>query len=117
MKELFELTSVTIEAAAVALMALGLIISTGRFLLLAARGPIETAYRRYRRELGRTLILALELLIAADIIYTIAVEQTFESLGMLAMIVLIRTFVSFTLELEVNGRWPWQGGDEATVVE
>ena len=66
------------------------------------------AFNDYRRNLGRTLLLALEFLIAADIIGTVAVEQTFTSLGQLGLLVLIRTFLSFSLELEVTGRWPWQ---------
>ena len=117
MKELFELISVGVESIAVALLSLGVIISTGRFLYGAARGLASTAYRHYRSELGRTLMLALELLIAADIIDTVAVEKSFESLGLLAVLVVIRTFLSFALEVELNGRWPWQGGDEATADE
>lgn len=117
MKELFEIISVTIEAAAVVLLSIGLIISTGRFVYGAARGMLVTAYRTYRQELGRTLMLSLELLIAADIIYSIAIENTIASLGMLAILVLIRTFLSLSIELEVSGRWPWQGGDGATVDE
>ncbi len=117
MKELFELISVGVESIAVALLSLGVIISTGRFLFGAARGPVVTAYLNYRRELGRTLMLALELLIAADIILTIAVEPTFTTLGMLAILVVIRTFLSLALDVELTGRWPWQGGDAATVDE
>ncbi len=113
MKELFEIISIGVEAAAVTLLSLGLIISTGRFLFGVARGPVTTAYRNYRRELGRTLLLTLEFLIAADIIYTIAVDKTLASLGMLGLLVVIRTFLSFALELEVTGRWPWQVGDDA----
>jgi uncharacterized membrane protein len=71
------------------------------------------AYRSFRQQLGRTLLLTLEFLIASDIIYTIAVERTFESLGMLGLLVLIRTFLSFSLEVEISGRWPWQGRDGA----
>ncbi len=117
MKELFELISVGIEAIAVALLSLGVIISTGRFLYGAARGSAVTAYHYYRRELGRTLMLALELLIAADIIFTIAIDPSLMGLAMLAILVVIRTFLSFALEVEVTGRWPWQGGDEATADE
>jgi uncharacterized membrane protein len=112
MKELFEIVTVAVEAAAVTLLLFGLIISTGRFIFGAARGPTVTAYRIFRRELGRTLMLTLELLIAADIIDTVAVEMSLESLGMLGLLVLIRTFLSVALELEVTGRWPWQGGDD-----
>lgn len=65
-------------------------------------------YRSYRQLLGRSILLGLELLVAADIIRTVAVTPTFASVGVLAIIVLIRTFLSFSLELEITGRWPWQ---------
>lgn len=65
-------------------------------------------YHEYRRRLGRSILLGLELLVAADIIRTVAVTPTFGSVGVLAVIVLIRTFLSFSLELEITGRWPWQ---------
>lgn len=67
-----------------------------------------TVYRSYRQLLGRSILLGLELLVAADIIRTVAVTPTYESVGVLAIIVLIRTFLSFSLELEITGRWPWQ---------
>ena len=107
MKEIFELISVGVESIAVALLSLGVIISTGRFVYGAARGLATTAYRHYRNELGRTLMLALELLIAADIILTIAVEPTYETLSMLAILVVIRTFLSIAIDVESTGRGPW----------
>lgn len=61
-----------------------------------------------RADLGRAILLGLELLVIADIIGTVAIKPTFENLGVLAAIVAIRTLLSFTLELEVSGRWPWQ---------
>ncbi|WP_394244706.1 DUF1622 domain-containing protein [Halopseudomonas laoshanensis] len=61
-----------------------------------------------RQRLGRGILLGLEFLIAADIILTVAVDLTFESVGVLALIVLVRTFLSFTLEVELTGSWPWQ---------
>jgi uncharacterized membrane protein len=67
-----------------------------------------SVYRSYRQLLGRSILLGLELLVAADIIRTVAVTPTFESVGVLAIIVLIRTLLSFSLELEITGRWPWQ---------
>ena len=69
-------------------------------------------YHRYRKRLGRSILLGLELLVAADIIRTVAVAPTFESVGVLGLIVLIRTFLSFSLELEITGRWPWQKAPE-----
>ncbi|MCX6020262.1 MAG: DUF1622 domain-containing protein [Chloroflexi bacterium] len=82
-------------------------------LLLAARqwrrnGEASAVYRSLRRNLGRAILLGLEFLVAGDIIRTIAVSPTFASVGVLGMIVLIRTFLSFSLELEIEGRWPWQ---------
>lgn len=68
----------------------------------------DTIYQEFRQLLGRGILLGLEFLIAADIIYTVAVELTFETIGVLALVVLIRTFLSFTLEVEITGRWPWQ---------
>ena len=74
----------------------------------AGRRGSESVYRQYRQLLGRSILLGLELLVAADIIRTVAVTPTFTSVGVLAVIVLIRTFLSFSLELEITGRWPWQ---------
>lgn len=72
-------------------------------------GPARAdVYHEYRRRLGRSILLGLELLVAADIIRTVAITPTFQSVGVLAVIVLIRTFLSFSLELEITGRWPWQ---------
>jgi uncharacterized membrane protein len=65
-------------------------------------------YREFRRSLGRSILLGLELLVAADIVRTVAISPTLESVTVLAGIVLIRTVLSFTLEVEINGRWPWQ---------
>lgn len=66
------------------------------------------AYKALRSNLGRSILLGLELLVAADIINTVAIEPTLQSLAILAGIVLIRTFLSFSLEVEIEGRWPWQ---------
>jgi uncharacterized membrane protein len=75
---------------------------------LLKRTDKYAVYLELRQSLGRGILLGLEFLIAADIIYTVAVELTFETIGVLAVVVLIRTFLSFTLEVEITGRWPWQ---------
>lgn len=72
------------------------------------RRGFDEAYRCYRKHLGRAILLGLEFLVAADIIGTVAIEPSFENLGVLAGIVAIRTVLSFALELEIEGRWPWQ---------
>ncbi len=73
---------------------------------------ISPVYTRFRRVLGRAILLGLELLVAADIIKTVAVTPTLDSVAVLAVIVLIRTFLSWSLELEISGRWPWQKRDQ-----
>ena len=73
----------------------------------------EEIFRQTRQRLGRIILLGLEFLVAADIIYTVAVELTFATVVVLAIIVVIRTFLSFTLDLELTGRWPWQAGDRS----
>ena len=69
---------------------------------------IPSRYDTYRISIGRSLLLGLEVLVAADIVKTIAIELTYGSLGLLAGLVLVRTFLSWTLVLEIDGCWPWQ---------
>jgi uncharacterized membrane protein len=102
-------TARAIEAAGIAIIVLGAIVSSCYFFWqLLNGGVLADSYQAYRANLGRGILLGLEFLIAADIIGTVAVEPTLENLGVLAIIVLIRTFLSFTLEVEIQGHWPWQ---------
>lgn len=106
-KDWVELTGKTMDAAGTIVIVVGAVaaaVAAGRGL--ARREP--NVYRDFRRFLGRSILLGLELLVAADIIRTVAVTPTLRSVGVLAAIVLIRTFLSFSLELEITGRWPWQ---------
>ncbi|MDR7385103.1 DUF1622 domain-containing protein [Promicromonospora iranensis] len=96
-----------VDAAGVVAVVLGAVMATVFAVTRLARRQGEV-YGRYRRFLGRSILLGLELLVAADIIRTVAVAPTLESVGVLAGIVLIRTFLSWSLELEITGRWPWQ---------
>lgn len=96
-----------------------LILLAGAFIAIIAclvrlrRGAtLEDAYHGLRADLGRSMLLGLEFLVIADIIGTVAIEPTLHNLGVLAAIVAIRTLLSFALELEVSGRWPWQKGDK-----
>lgn len=78
---------------------------------VVARWPstgLGPAYREYRQHLGRAILLGLEFLVPGDIINTVAVDPTFRSVGVLAGIVTIRTFLSFSLAVEIEGRWPWR---------
>ena len=88
---------------------LGILLVTVRFLQRSVRGhPPSDAYTTSRRGIGRALLPSIEKLVAGDIIRTVAISPTLENVTVLALIVLIRTFLSGSLELELNGRWPWQ---------
>jgi uncharacterized membrane protein len=79
-------------------------------LVLTGGQGMEEAYRIVRTVFGRSILLGLEFLVAADIIRTVAVQPSLENVAVLGLIVLIRTFLSFSLEVEIDGRWPWQSG-------
>jgi uncharacterized membrane protein len=94
-----------IEIFGVLVIVVGICWST---FLFAHHRKAEQNYDTYKIRIGRSLLLGLEVLVAADIVKTIALDLTFASLGLLAGLVLIRTFLSWTLVLEIEGRWPWQ---------
>jgi uncharacterized membrane protein len=77
-------------------------------LVLTGGQGMEEAFRIVRTVFGRSIPLGLEFLVAADIIRTVAVQPSLENVAVLGLIVLIRTFLSFSLEVEIGGRWPWQ---------
>jgi uncharacterized membrane protein len=108
-----ELVGKGIDTAGVGVMIVGAIAATGRAGGNAMHRLPDT-YRRFRQQLGRSILLGLELLVAADIIRTVAVTPTLNSVLVLALIVAIRTFLSFSLELEITGQWPWQTKPAAT---
>jgi len=110
-REFVELAGTAAEIAGVALIIGGLLIATARYLLPAG-GDGASRYQRYRQDLGRAILLGLEVLVAADIVRTVAFTPTMDSVIVLAMIVAIRTFLSWSLALELEGRWPWQRAAE-----
>jgi uncharacterized membrane protein len=87
---------------------LGFLITTVRFLIQLRTADVASAYELYRQSLGRTVVIGLEIIVAVTIITTITVEPTAESLGLLALMILIRTVLAWTTVLEMSGRWPWQ---------
>lgn len=98
-----------LEFAGVAIILIGALVATVVFLRDAFRTKgWKACYDQYRANLGRGILLGLELLVGADIISTVTSPLTFSSVGLLAAIVAIRTFLSFSLETEIEGRWPWQ---------
>jgi len=98
-----------LELVGVAIIVGGIVLATLRFVRDGRRAhDWQSAYPNYRSNIGRGILLGLELLVGADIISTITAPLTFESVGLLAAIVMIRTFLSFSLETEIEGCWPWQ---------
>jgi len=100
-----------ISLAGVLVIAVGFLWASGRYATDWRRVGPEESFGRFKVGLGRALLLGLEILVLADIIETITVTQTFSSLFILLGIVIIRTVVSWTLTLEVEGHWPWQAAD------
>ena len=103
-----EILAHALEIAGVVIIAVGVVLATVWFLRDGRGTDWRTAYERYRANLGRGILLGLELLVGADIIGTITAPLTFQSVGMLAIVVVIRTFLSFSLETEIEGCWPWR---------
>ena len=102
-----------IDAAGVAVIVVGGLIAFGLAAVHLSRGDPDV-YRRFRQRLGQTILLGLELLVVGDIVRTVAASPSLTSVAILTAIVLIRTFLSFSLEVEITGRWPWQKTEPAT---
>lgn len=105
--EVIETLGKGVDAGGVAIIVVGVTVASVMAVVRLLRHDPHT-YDTYRRRLGRSILLGLEFLVAADIIRTVAVTPTLPSVAVLAVVVLIRTFLSFSLELEITGRWPWQ---------
>ena len=104
------LATSAVEFVGTAIIVIGAFGTLAVFLLRMIRrsAPRDRLVSDFRSGLGRSILLGLEFLVAADIINTVAIKPTVQSLIILAGIVLIRTFLSFSLEVEIDGRWPWQ---------
>lgn len=105
-----ELLGRAFETAGLIALSIGTVVAIYSYLraLRAIPGQSTVAYRGLRQGLGRAILIGLELLIAGDIIRTVTIEPTFQSVAILGLIVLVRTFLSWSLEVDVNGQWPWQ---------
>lgn len=108
-KEIIEAVGLAIDAMGVAAIVAGLLVAVGRYAAPSRWGS-ERSYIAFRQDIGRGILLGLEFLVAADIIRTVAVSPTLQSVLVLGLIVLIRTFLSMALQVELEGRWPWQQG-------
>ncbi|HYL43594.1 MAG TPA: DUF1622 domain-containing protein [Ktedonobacteraceae bacterium] len=108
-RQAVELAGTGFEVAGVVMLVIGAVAAFAMYVIaLVYRKDSLQAYRDLRRDLGKAILIGLELLVAADIIRSVAVDPTFASIGVLGLIVLIRTFLSWSLEVEINGSWPWQ---------
>ena len=107
--DVVEKIGMIIAGAGILVIVAGAVLS---FITCASRLTLSEPdiYRRFRQQLGQTILLGLELLVAGDIVRTVGGSPSFTSVGILASIVVIRTFLSFSLEVELTGRWPWQSG-------
>jgi uncharacterized membrane protein len=111
-RELMDGIGRAVDAVGVIVIVLGAILATGSFMVKRHK-EAGKSYRVYRQDLGRAILLGLEFLIAGDIIRTVVVAPTLENVFILGLIVLIRTFLSMALQLEVEGRWPWQHPEDS----
>ncbi len=116
-RRLIEVGATAIEAMAVAVIVVAFLGASVRFVIHTRR-QASKCYERYKLSLGRALSLGLEFLVAADVIRTVVLAPTFTNIGILAAVILTRTFLSWSLAVEMEGRWPWQrapvAGSEVT---
>jgi uncharacterized membrane protein len=111
--EWIEYAALAIEILAVVIIVVAIFYAMGHYVVRAAILPQhEALYRQLKVRLGRALLLGLEILVAADIVRTVALEATLQSVAVLGLLVLIRTFLSWALVVEIEGRWPWQAAPE-----
>ena len=104
---IIELVGSAVDAVGVLILLVGAFYATICFLF-RKQASDDTPYRTYRRNMGKAILLGLEFLVAADIIRTVVVAPTIENVIALGLVVIVRTFLSFSLEVELEGRWPWQ---------
>ena|SRR5579872_757191 len=113
-RSVFEWAALVIEALGAAIIVAGVVkvaITRGTARYLFRQGPPDSN-DNYKHQLGKTLLLGLEFLVAADVVRTVALEPTLNNVGVLGVLVLIRTFLSWSLTVEIEGRWPWQARGE-----
>lgn len=113
MRETIELAALAIEILAVAIILVAIAHGTVRYLLHIQQ-HVDDAYDRYKSQLARALLLGLEFLVAADIVRTVALEPTLQNVAILGLLVIVRTFLSWSLVVEIEGRWPWMPGERTT---
>ncbi len=108
MRDMAMWTSEVLDITAFAVILIAVAVSTAVFLVRVSNSGFLANYRDYRANLGRGILLGLEILIAADILKSVVVDPTVEGIAVLGGIVIIRTFLSISLDVEINGHWPWE---------
>ena len=108
LESLFRLAVVILELSGTATILTGAALATATFLRQACRGLYAEAYRPFRSTLGRSILLGLEFLVAGDIVKSLVINPTLNDLFVLAGLVFVRTFLSISLGVEINGHWPWE---------
>jgi uncharacterized membrane protein len=107
--DFIDATGRALEGLGVFVLAVGVVAAMARFTVRRAKGARgRSNYARLRADLGRAILVGLEILVAADIVVTVTIDRTLESVGVLGLIVAVRTFLSFSLEVEIDRAWPWQ---------
>lgn len=106
-REIIEITALGIEVFAVVIIVVAVVHGSVRYLIHRKGIHPDEAYSSYRVQLGKALLVGLELLVAADIVWTVALNPTLMDVAILGFLVLIRTFLSWSLAVEIEGRWPW----------
>jgi uncharacterized membrane protein len=107
-----EYVALAIELLAVTVIAVGVVYAIGSFMVHHYGSSRTKAYeRQFRAQLGTSLLVGLEILVAADIIRTVALEPSLTNVAILGILVLVRTFLSWSLVVEIEGRWPWKSAD------
>ncbi len=107
-RNLVEMAVLLIEVLAVLVILVATIFGTIRYVVhFLSRVP--ESYEHYRGQLGKSLLLGLQLLVAADVVRTVALQPTLDNVVVLGLLVLVRTFLSWSTVVEIEGRWPWRG--------
>lgn len=103
-----EIASLVIEVLAVVIIVVAIFYALGRYLIVERTRGAEDWYHELKLSLGRSMLLGLEVLIAADVVRTVALEFSFEAVAVLGLLALVRTFLAWSIIVELEGRWPWQ---------
>lgn len=112
-KSLISIIGEAVEGVGVLVIVSGLMITAIHYLRHRGQRDPDHLFLECRQGIGRSILLGLEILVAGDIIRTVAIDPNFYSVGVLAILVLIRTFLSWALEVELTGHWPWQSQAES----